>query len=69
MNLNSKGKIPTNEAETVAARTNRKPEPEKRTENFYGIRYTKDELAQIKQAIEASKLMTAEWIRQKLLCS
>jgi hypothetical protein len=46
-----------------------KPQPEiaRRTETFYGVRYTKDELNVIWRRIYESKLMASEWIRRRML--
>jgi hypothetical protein len=38
-----------------------------RTETFYGVRYTKDELNIIWKRIYESKLMASEWIRRRML--
>ena len=39
----------------------------RRTETFYGVRYTKEELNFIWKRIYDSKLMAAEWIRRRML--
>jgi hypothetical protein len=46
-----------------------KPQPEmaRRTETFYGVRYTKEELNIIWKRIYESKLMASEWIRRRML--
>ena len=46
-----------------------KPETEiaRRTETFYGVRYTKEELNVIWKRIYESKLMASEWIRRRML--
>jgi hypothetical protein len=38
-----------------------------RTETFYGVRYTKEELNIIWKRIYESKLMASEWIRRRML--
>lgn len=38
-----------------------------RTETFYGVRYTKEELNFIWKRIYESKLMASEWIRRRML--
>jgi hypothetical protein len=46
-----------------------KPQPEaaRRTETFYGVRYTKEELNIIWKRIYESKLMASDWIRRRML--
>ena len=46
-----------------------KPQPEiaRRTETFYGVRYTKEELNVIWKRIYESRLMASEWIRRRML--
>lgn len=46
-----------------------KPQAEiaRRTETFYGVRYTKEELNVIWKRIYESKLMASEWIRRRML--
>jgi len=46
-----------------------KPQSEiaRRTETFYGVRYTKEELNVIWKRIYESKLMASEWIRRRML--
>ena len=46
-----------------------KPQPEmaRRTETFYGVCYTKEELNVIWKRIYESKLMASEWIRRRML--
>lgn len=46
-----------------------KPQPDmaRRTETFYGVRYTKEELNVIWKRIYESKLMASEWIRRRML--
>lgn len=39
----------------------------RRTETFYGVRYTKEELNIIWKRIYESKLMASEWIRRRML--
>ncbi len=42
-------------------------ENEKRTFTFYGIRYTKSEITQLRPVIEKSGETAADWIRRRLL--
>jgi hypothetical protein len=43
------------------------PDTTKRTETFYGVRYSKEELNIIWKRIYESKLMASEWIRRRML--
>jgi hypothetical protein len=45
----------------------RQPGAPRRTETFYGVRYTKEELNIIWKRIYESKLMASEWIRRRML--
>ena len=45
----------------------RQPDAVRRTETFYGVRYTKEELNIIWKRIYESKLMASEWIRRRML--
>lgn len=46
---------------------NAQAEIARRTETFYGVRYTKEELNIIWKRIYESKLMASEWIRRRML--